>query len=527
MEAVLRPVRQLKAGLARSGRISALYAFIFGLLTGLAFPPLNWAGVYAIAFILLFFLLEGSRLSARPIKSGFWRGWWFGVGMFLAGLWWIANAFFERGGIYAWFFWVPVILMPVGLALFWGAAGALYARWAGRGAARLSVFVAAFSIAELARATILSGFPWNLPAHIWVSGGTISQTASLIGVYGLSVLTLLLFALPLVALEKVRPLWRLVYPLIALLGLVGMVGFGHLRLALIDISESSEMVRVVQLNLPQSGRRYENREEILQAQLELSSPDTLNGINTIIWPEGAVPTYLLRDTDLLEQIEAALPVGTTLIAGTNRADTQGEVDIYYNALAVIDRTSEGLRLSGLYDKAKLVPFGEGNPVVWLTRPFGFQSLSTNTPFFSPGEGALVMQAGELPPFQPLICYEVIYPGYTRAAENEARWLLNISNDSWYGQTTGPWQHLNIARYRTIETGLPLVRSASAGVSGLVDPLGRAVQVTRITDNTALDIAVPNPLDATPYKKYGDLPWVLIGLALLFLVQWSRWRIDPS
>lgn len=519
---ILRPVRRLRAGLARlQGWQAGLAAFALGLFSVLGFAPLFWVGAYALSLCLLFFLLEGSRRVARSFRSGFFRSWCFGVGMFLAGLWWIANAFFERGGAYAWFFWVPVILMPVGLALFWGLAGGIYTRWGGKGPARLAVFVAALGFMEFMRSTILSGFPWNLPAHVWSAGGAMSQTASLAGVPGLSLITLALFILPVLLFERTVSWVRYGVPFAGLVLFVSLLGWGHARIASTQIEPSDQMVRVVQLSLPQSERIYERREDILQSHLELSDLDNLEAIDAVIWPEGAIPALLLRDTDLIDNIQSALPVGTTLITGTTRAETQGDDAWYYNSLAVLNREEAGLRLTGMYDKTRLVPFGEGNPVLWLTRPLGFESLSRNSPFYLPGDGATVINASGLSTFQPLICYEVIYPGYTRQSGLTPEWLLNISNDSWYGQTTGPYQHLNIARYRAIETGLPLVRSASAGVSGLIDPLGRGVQLSDIKSSQALDIHIPKPLDETLYKEYGNLPWVSFVVFLLFLVQFRR------
>jgi len=313
-------------------------------------------------------------------------------------------------------------------------------------------------------------------------------------------------------------------PILAALVLAGLIGYGQWRLSSIEIQETGRMVRVVKLGLPQSQRRYENRQAMLERYIELTAGPELARADAVIWPEGALPARTLREPDLLARMGEVL-AGTPLILGTTRVDTEVEPDLYYNALAVLAFGDDGPRLGAVYDKARLVPFGEGNPVRPLTELVGFQSLATNSPFYTPGAGARAISVAGLPAFAPLICYEVIYPGYVREAAPQAQWLLNISNDSWYGGSTGPYQHLNQARFRAIETGLPLIRSASAGVSGLVDPLGRGVALTALKSSEALNIPILADIREPFYARRGDAPWAIVLVVLLLLVRlpWSFMR----
>ena len=276
----------------------------------------------------------------------------------------------------------------------------------------------------------------------------------------------------------------------------------------------------MKLGLAQSERDYEARAAILDEYLALSASPGLEHMSAVVWPEGAVPGLILREPELVSRIGETLgPV--PLILGTARVETGARPYLYYNSLAVLDWVSGEPRLSAVYDKARLVPFGEGNPIRNLTEILGFTSLSTNSPFYTPGEGASVLEVNGLPPFLPLICYEVIFPGFIRGAQSEAAWLLNISNDSWYGQASGPYQHFNIARYRSIETGLPMVRSASAGVSGLVDPLGRGTQLTGLQSSQALDIRLLAAIAKPFYATHGDSPWVIAFIVMLLLIHAPR------
>lgn len=499
-------------------------AFAAGALTVFAFAPFHIQPVYLLALCLFVLMLDDARGKPRPRRAGFWRGWAFGAGMFLAGTFWIANAFFERGGVYAWFFWVPLVFIPAGLALFWGLAGAVYARLSRPGPARIVVFAVLFTGVEYVRATALSGFPWNLPGHVWAAGGAVSQAASLVGAMGLSALSLLILASPAALEGPGGKLRRAAAPGLAFLVLAGLIGFGHWRLAATPVVETGEQVRVVKLGLAQSERRYENRAAMLERYIELSAGPGLETVDAIIWPEGALPALTLREPELIARMNEALS-GERLILGVTRADTATQPTAYYNALAVLDFGAEGAGLSGLYDKVRLVPFGEANPLRAVTGLFGFQSLATNSPFYTPGEEARVIALEGLSPFQPLICYEVIYSGFVRSGEPRPAWLLNISNDSWYGTAIGPYQHLNLARYRAVETGLPLVRSASAGVSGLTDPLGRGVVLTGLKSSEALNIPILAALDEPFYAQHGDIPWIagLLVMLLLVRIPWSSVR----
>ncbi len=512
----LRTARRWRARL-KSARGLPLLAGLFalGAFSVLAHAPFFFQPALVLALVVLVWTLDDACLNRNPARAGFARAWAFAAGQFLAGTFWVANAFLVSAGDHAWLIWAPLTLLPGGLALFWGVAGAAYARFAPRGPARVLVFAALFMAVEMLRATVLSGFPWNLPGHVFPAGGAMSQVASLIGASGLSALTLLAFSAP-AALAGPGPVLKRAVPVLTgLILLSASWVFGVVRLAGAELEPSGLTVRVVQADIDQRDKRYVNRAEILEHYLALSTAPGLESVDALIWPEGAIPGLLLNDPEQLETLRDRLPQGLLLLTGVVRADFDdaGYASDYYNALAVL-RLGETITVDATYDKARLVPFGEGNPLRSFTRLVGFETLTAWSTGYTPGPGGRTLDVEGLTPFAPLICYEVVYPRHAPGGEARPEWLLNISNDSWYGNSAGPRQHANQARYRALESGLPMARAASSGVSGLTDPFGRAGRVLGIEADQAVDLALPKALDETTYARHGDWPWMIVFTLVL-------------
>jgi apolipoprotein N-acyltransferase len=382
------------------------------------------------------------------------------------------------------------------------------------------MFAAAFLVVEALRSVILSGFPWNLPGHVFEAGGAVSQIASLIGALGLSALTLYAFAAPAALAGRGSAMSR-AYPLVvAGLALGAAWIWGAARLSSAEVEPVDTQLRIVQLDRDQTQLRPEARTEILDEYLALTTQPGLGEIDLIIWPEGSIPAYLLNEPALLERIHTALPNGARLVAGTPHV-VWGPDDLpqtYHNSLHALRMATDAIVAEDRYDKAKLVPFGEANTLAALTRPFGLETLSQYGVGFDPGPGARTLTLDGLPSFAPLICYEVIYSRYTLRANNRPAWLLNISNDSWYGHSAGPAQLLNQAAYRSIEEGLPLVRSATAGMSGLIDPYGRVVQIASVEESQVLDLVLLASSDEPFYGRHGNGPWLIAFVILIGLAQ---------
>ncbi len=484
----------------------------------------------AVMIVGFVWLLDGvwaTGATTAAWRSGFWRGYWLGAGYFLAGLWWVGSAFVTRGPAFAPFAPIGVAALGFGLALFWGAAGAISTRFWTDDHRRIAVFAIVLCLVEYVRGFILSGFPWNLLGHVWPAGGAMSQTAAHIGVWGLMAFTIYAFAAPAALWSRRGGMVANATPSVigfVLLSVCFAAGLGRLSTA--EVSTVPDVrLRLVQVNMTlqekyQSGGAF----RALNRYLGLAREEGLSGRTHVIWPENAVPLYLAEDSRALDRIQQVLDDDQILITGAIRRDPNDQTGRrLYNSLFVFSFNRGVPWVERFYDKTRLVPFGEFVPMSNTLSRLGISGPLSRVGGYSPGSGALSLEIPKAPDAAPMICYEAIFPGFAPRGEERPGWIVNISNDSWYGNTAGPWQFLNQTRYRAIEEGLPVVRSVSGGVSGVVDPFGRMPTDQRAPfgQDYVLDVELPAALPPTLYSIIGDASFVLIILAGVAL---SRWRL---
>ncbi|MCZ6720331.1 MAG: apolipoprotein N-acyltransferase, partial [Proteobacteria bacterium] len=440
--------------------------------------------------------------------------WWFGVGYFLAGLHWIGAALLtdpaRYGGIV-----VPVVLgLSLGLALFTGLAALATHLCRARGIGRVIAFALAWTIAEWLRGHLLTGFPWNLVATVWVVSDAMMQLTALIGAYGLSLLTALAAALPAEGFAPGGPVRRLL-PVAAALVILGAIwGGGLARLG--GATESSVEgvgLRIVQGNVPQTEKWQPGQAEAhFERYLRLSREPSAAPVTHLVWPETATAFLLDEDEPRRRAIGRLLPPGGLVLVGSVRV-TREPRRRFWNSLHVISPEGDIL---ATYDKSHLVPFGEYVPFRNLLK---FTKITEGLSDFTAGAGPVTLELDGLPPFSPLICYETIFPGEVVAPARRPAWLVNVTNDAWFGTTSGPFQHFASARLRAVEEGLPLVRAANTGISAIVDPYGRVVARLGLNRTGVLDGPLPQALRAPPpYARWGDAPLAfLIALGALALI----------
>jgi apolipoprotein N-acyltransferase len=494
--------------------IAGLLAALCGVAAGLAHPPFGLLpGLLGYAGLLA--LLDRAS-PERPMRSAFWRGWCAAFGYFVVSTWWVGEAFLVDAAAHGWMAPFAVSVLPAGLALLWGTAAVLYRRFAPPGAQRVLVFAAAFGLLEWVRGHILTGFPWNLPGQTWAAGGAVSQNAAWLGAYGLTVLTLAIAAAPAVRLTRRRPARTSVAAVgVAAAVLAGLYGWGAYRLE--PAALTPLRVRVVQANVDQKDKwRPENLDRIIADYVALSTRPGAEP-DVIIWPEGALPaamnTVLSPGFASGAVLAEALRPGQTLMMGGFRVAGTYDDPLYYSSLFYLWRDQGALAGAAVFDKHRLVPFGEYLPLEDLLEPLGVKKLVAVGDGFTPGPPPrpVTLRRPRLPLVQPLICYESLFPGFTGRAGPRPAWIVNISNDAWFGATSGPWQHLNLASYRAIEQGLPIVRSTPTGVSAVVDPYGRIKPGQRLPIGAAgiIDAHLPAALPRTFYARWGEIPfWVL-------------------
>lgn len=472
-----------------------MLAFGLGAVAALGQAPLGfwWATLAALAGLI--WLLD--RVPDR--RGSFLTGWLAGAGYFALGLNWIIEPFLIDMASHGWMAPFAVVLLAFGLGLFWGAAAlvARFVRLPGLG------FVVAFIALEWLRGVVFTGFPWAMLGHVWI-GTPLDQLAALGGPSVLSLMTLLAAALPV--------LWR--WP-----GAVGSVGllaaalaFGLWRLSQ-PLPEPMEMtLRLVQPNAEQSVKwEAELAQEFFDRLLAMTGKD--DPADLTIWPETAVPYMLEYSPDVADTVVAASG-GKPVALGIQRE----EAGRFYNSLRVLEGQGQE---TARYDKAHLVPFGEYIPFGDLAYDwFGLRAFAAqagNT--YSSGPGPQVLDLGRFGKVLPLICYEAIFPRDVNAMPERADWMLQITNDAWFGIWTGPFQHFAQARLRAVEQGLPLIRVANTGVTAVVDARGRVLDALPFGTMAALDTRIPGALPATPYARWGDAPLALLlaGLALLAMI----------
>lgn len=480
-----------------------LFAFVTGLLSALSFAPFGLFPFLLVAFAVLVLTIDGARSRPKPIGNALLAGWSFGFGHFLAGLYWVAYAFLVDPTAHEWQIPFVLTLFPGGLAIFPAVACAAAARMWSKGFARIFIFAIAYAVAEWLRGHILTGFPWNLPAYGWPASLGVLQSASVVGAYGLSLLTVL-FGASLAELGNASRKAPILPAAMTVLFLAIWVG-GLLRLA----QEPTAFVpgvrlRLVQPDVPQDEKYLKQyRERNWRRLVDLSLAEKGKAPTHIIWPEAAPPFLLSRVPASLSDIQMLTGRSTILMTGAVRMLPRLDgPPRFFNSFYVF---GPGGRLLDVYDKSHLVPFGEYLPLASLLDRLGISKLVDSPGSFAAGEGPHSYAVPGAPVMGPLICYEVIFPGAVVGAVRPG-WLVNVTDDSWFGppSSTGPYQHLLIARVRAIEEGLPIARAANTGISAVIDPLGRIVARLGAGKMGMVDAGLPAALAPPFYARFGDL-----------------------
>jgi apolipoprotein N-acyltransferase len=485
-------------------------AALLGGLATFALPPAGAVPVLLLAFPGLLWLLDG----ATTRRSAFFTGWWFGFAHLVLGLYWISFALLTDIGRFWWMMPFAIAGLPAVLAVFIGlttlALHVLCRRLKLSGLARILAFATLWTIFEYLRGHIFTGFPWNLIGYSWVAVLPVLQSVAVIGIYGLGLLTVAVASLPALLPDSSESAIRTRASLAVGLSLFGLIGLsGWVRLSQMDGSPvPGVMLRIVQPNIPQTlkwvpAERARNFERLLELTAEparsIASP-----ITHVVWPETAVPFFLERDAGARQAMASVTPPGGSILTGAPRVQVEASGENrFWNSLHAIDGSGA---VVASYDKFHLVPFGEYMPFRGVLPVGGIAAGATD---FSSGDGPATLEVPGLPPFSPLICYEVIFPGAVKDSGNRPEWLLNVTNDAWYGISAGPHQHFAISRVRAVEEGLPLVRAANTGISGVIDGYGRVTAYLGLGERGVLDVGLPKALPLTPYGRVGDMILVVL------------------
>ena len=508
-------------------------AFAAGAVGALALPPFDATPAALAPMMVAVWLIDGSahagargRGALRSIRSAFAAGWWWGFGYFVAGLWWLGAAFLVEADKFAWALPLGVLALPAGLALFPALGFALARLLWSPGPARIFALAVGLGASEWLRAVALTGFPWNDLGMMLGQNLVLAQVASIVGLHGLTLLTILIFAAPATLADEHggrRPLRPAILALVAL-GALG--AYGAFRLSAPDAALVARVkLRIMQPDIAQDADfRPENKDAIMKRYLALSDRATsptstgVADVTDLIWPESSFPFLLARDPRALGEIADLLHGGATLITGAARVADPVPGDRrahYYNAIQVVDRHGA---LLDRYDKVHLVPFGEYLPFADFFDRLGITQFVHIPGGFDAGRNEGLLHIPGLPDALPLICYEAVFPreigSLFRPDEKRAAWMLNVTDDAWFGATPGPYQHFAQARLRAIELGLPLVRAANSGVSAIVDGLGRVVAELPLGVEGVLDGGLPVARPPTLFSRFGAVGPAILWILLL-------------
>ena len=498
-------------------------ALSFGMLGVLALPPFLFLPLILVSLVVFNWILDGilvktsDHSKAFVFFQSFLTGWCFGLGFFLGGLYWVYNSFFVDPEKFAWLSPFAVLVLSSGMALYIGFTASFTCMFSRPGISRLVNICIFWVVFELIRGWAFTGFPWNLLATVWANTPQMIQIASILGVFGLSFITLVLASsIAVLGHKEIGVRKRIIFSFSLFLIPVMVWGYGEVRLYYSQNQNvAGVLLRLVQPNINQKDKwKPLLINKHINTLLSMSTRESAKFSTSpthIIWPETATPFYLSKNKVAVELLEKISPKKGALITGSPRANLITNIEKrIWNSIHVIT-SKEGIM--DTYDKRHLVPFGEYVPFRQFLK---LSKIVAGRMDFSPGIETISLKVPNAPKAIPTICYEGIFQlkNPELVANRQVGWLLNLTNDAWFGDSSGPYQHLEATRFRALEHGLPLVRVANTGLSAVIDPYGRTIVSSRLNEKTTIDSILPTKLaKGTIFSKYGN--WTLVLLLLLF------------
>ncbi|OFW80462.1 MAG: apolipoprotein N-acyltransferase [Alphaproteobacteria bacterium RIFCSPLOWO2_01_FULL_40_26] len=503
-----------------------MLVLLAGAFLSLAFAPVYF---FVAAIISLSFFYLALEQENRP-KEIFWLGFFFGFGHFLSGIYWIAISLTVDARQFGWLIPFALVIIPSILAVYLGLFALTYKKLLFTETyQKILSFALCWLLFEVLRANLLSGFPWNLLGYAWMFDLHFTQLASVFGIYGLSFFAVLVALFPVLFWKRKSSFGNKIFAAFLSIFLIGNLTFGYF--AIDDkklLRDEKTKLRLVQANVKQEIKWEENQkyQNFLKTIL-LTNSKNLDDIKAVIWAETSTPYVIDDNPGLLDHLKSAVPKNGVLITGALRVayDERKKVSDVWNSIFVINEKG----VSQHYDKNHLVPFGEYVPfhrfLSFLFLDTFIDKITGGGKGFSEGEGAQTLMTENFS-FSPLICYEVIFSSEIVNKNHRPDLLVNLTNDAWFGRSSGPYQHFDMARMRAIEYGIPLVRVAGTGISAFVDPFGRIIAKIDLNHEGIVDVVLIKNSEPTIYATYGLLPLMaLIALAMIPLIPRKKQKND--
>jgi apolipoprotein N-acyltransferase len=484
---------------------------VAGALSALGFAPLDWWPLTLAGVAILVVLVE----RAATVRGAALAGWLFGLGQFTVSLGWIATAFTYQAAMPAFMGWVTVVLLSMFLALYPALAAALARAWPGGRSSRVLVFAAAWMLTEWLRGHLLSGFAWNPLGAAWLTAGSVAQLAASVGALGLSGLMVLaggaVVVIGMALQRRTTPMW---WPYLLAVFVVASVADFSRMVSPPRAPLTGPLVHLIQPNIGQEAK-YDNPQAHVDGYLALSRAalgPAPHQQSIIIWSESAVLDLVAEEPAVRAHLASILSPGDLLLFGGEALirNFDGTPAAATNSLFVLDSTGT---LRGRYDKSHLVPLGEYVPARPLMTRLGLARLAPGGLDFLAGPGPRTLDLPGFPAAGIQICYEVIFPAAVVDEAHRPAWIVNISNDAWFG-AWGPPQHLAQARLRAIEEGLPIARATPTGISAVIDAHGRIVGSIAPHLAATLSLRMPPPLPPTLFARFAHWTSFAFGVVLL-------------
>tara|TARA_B100001142_G_scaffold118649_1_gene120745 strand:- start:1174 stop:2727 length:1554 start_codon:yes stop_codon:yes gene_type:complete len=498
---------------------SAIYLIILGSVSSLSLPPYNYFIINFITFSLFFIFIFNKKNRINKNLPFFKYGWYFGFGYFLSSLYWISIALtFDEH--FKYFIPFAVILVPSFLAIFYGLVTYFFSIfYSDKIISSFLIFTLLFGITELIRGFIFTGFPWNLIAFSFSDNNNFIQILSILGTYSFNLICISFFTSPAVLILKRTRKELLVCSFFVFIA-VSFLIFGKIKNNQFDelkYNKHKYTVRIVSPNI-KLNRFYSDKDEvkIINELIYLSNPNP-DKLTIFVWPEGIISGIYSNDFKIYEDLfSKSFSKNHLIILGINSFESKNDEDLYFNSLAVFDNN---LNLVDSYKKVKLVPFGEFLPFENLLSLIGFKTITNNYQSYSSGKKIrsinLNLDNFNLN-FLPLICYEIIYSGKLYK-NSKFDYIINISEDGWFGNSIGPKQHFVHGIFRSIESGKYIIRSANNGISAVIAPSGKIDKKVVFRNTGYIDFVESKTVKTTLFSKYGNKIFILLILLYIFLI----------
>ena len=499
---------------------------LLGATTILSFPPYNLTFINFFAFSCLLYLIlvvkKKTQTTYRKKKSKryfFYLGCSFGFGFFLIGNYWITISL-THDEIFKGLIPFALVLIPLFLSIFFGLAILISSSFAKNKIFFILIFSLSFSIFEFLRGNLLTGFPWNLFAYSWSWSLETIQLLSLIGTYGLSLLSITFFCIPFLFFQKDFLKKNIIFSVFFIIIFLGNYYYGSQKIVKSKFKFDENLaVKIISPNFSLKDYQENNEEFQLKRLIQISNPEE-NKKTIFIWPEGVFYESNLQNIEFYKDLfSKKFNENHLIVVGINNVinKSNSQIKKYYNSFAIVNHKLEILYV---YNKINLVPFGEFLPIENIFTKFGFKKISFGYNSFSPGEKRILFNLGNdfnKKVILPLICYEIIYSGKVKQNSQLPDLLINISEDAWFGQSIGPHQHFVKAIYRAVEEGIFIARSANKGISAVINPNGEIKKSLNTRESGSIQLNFPHFSHSTLFSHYGNKIFYLIIFLYMFLI----------